>query len=96
MNDYYDKKKIHRDHSNQIYTYVTNYDVGHTGKVDGMLLFAKTQEDVVPDGHNTLADGNVLYFKTLDLNKEFYEISKQLDEFITLSLDKCETNNINK
>jgi 5-methylcytosine-specific restriction enzyme subunit McrC len=85
MNDYYETKKIYSDHANQIGLYVTNYDIGHTGTVDGMLLYAKTQEDVVPDDKDTLIDGNVLYYKTLDLNKEFHEISKQLDGFIKLS-----------
>lgn len=82
MNDYYNKEKIHRDHSNQIFTYVINYDIGHTGTVDGMLLYAKTQEDVVPDGKDTFTDGNVFYYKNLDLNQDFYNIRLQLDSIV--------------
>lgn len=82
MNDYYNKEKIHRDHSNQIFTYVINYDIGHTGTVDGMLLYAKTQEDVVPDGKDTFTDGNVFYYKNLDLNQDFEGIKLQLDNIV--------------
>ncbi len=32
----------------QIYAYVKNKDVNHTGKVSGMLLFAKTDEAITP------------------------------------------------
>ena len=41
----YDKEKIHSGNLYQIYSYIINYDVGHTGKVDGMLLYAKTLDD---------------------------------------------------
>lgn len=82
MNDYHNKEKIHRDHSNQIFTYVINYDIGHTGTVDGMLLYAKTQEDVVPDGKDTFTDGNVFYYKNLDLNQNFEGIRLQLDNIV--------------
>ena len=82
MNDYYNKEKIHRDHSNQIFTYVINYDIGHTGTVDGMLLYAKTLEDVVPDGKDTFTDGNVFYYKNLDLNQDFRNIRLQLDNIV--------------
>ena len=82
MNDYYETKKIHSGHAGQIALYVTNYDVGHTGTVDGMLLYARTQEDVVPDGEDTLTDGNVLYYKNLDLNQNFEGIRHQLDNIV--------------
>ena len=61
-----------------------NKDTNHTGKVDGMLLYAKTQEDVVPDGQVVYNDGNVIYFRTLDLNKKFDEIRAQLDGIVKL------------
>ena len=78
----FDKAKIHSDNLYQIYAYVNNYDKGHTGKVDGMLLYAKTQEEITPDGQMQTADGNVIYFKSLDLCQDFKEISRQLDELI--------------
>lgn len=90
MNDYYNKEKIHREHSNQIFTYVVNYDIGLTGTVDGMLLYAKTQEDIVPDGKDTFTDGNVFYYKNLDLNQDFEGIRLQLDNIVN-SIRKANT-----
>lgn len=55
------------------------------GKVDGMLLYAKTDEDITPNGSMKLADGNTIYFRTLDLNVPFAEIEKQLEAFVSYS-----------
>jgi 5-methylcytosine-specific restriction enzyme subunit McrC len=79
----YDKKTIHSSNLYQIQSYVMNHDVYHTGKVDGMLLYAKTEEDVIPEGQISLKDGNVIYFRTLDLNQDFSKIEEKLDEFVT-------------
>ena len=67
-----------------MHTYVTEYDTEHTGKVDGMLLYAKTQEEIEPDGQMQLKNGNTLYFRTLDLNQEFPMICKRLDNLIEM------------
>lgn len=56
-----------------------NYDKNHTGKVDGMLLYAKTVSDVQPHGEVVTNDGNILKFRVLDLNKDFEEIKSQLE-----------------
>ena len=61
---------------------VTEQDKERTGRVDGMLLYAKTQEDIVPDNHVTKDFGNTLYFRTLDLNQDFQNISQQLDNIV--------------
>ena len=45
-------------------------------------MYAKTQEDVVPDDEDTLIDGNVLYYKNLDLNQDFRNIRLQLDNIV--------------
>lgn len=82
MQKQFDKATIHSNNLYQIHTYVTEYDEYHTGKVDGMLLYAKTQEDIVPDGQLKRKDGNYIYFKTLDLNQDFENIKKQLDGLI--------------
>lgn len=84
MQHQFDKSTIHSSNLYQIYTYVTNYDKGHTGKVDGMLLYAKTQEEFTPDNHMKIADGNTIYFKSLDLCQDFKEICGQLDKFIEM------------
>lgn len=78
------RDKIHSANLYQIYAYVNNYDVGHTGKVNGMLLYAMTQDDPCLDDKRTLRDGNVIYFKTLDLNRDFKEIANQLESILQL------------
>ena len=77
---YYDSHKIKSEHMYQIFTYVKNKDaefgnVPHT--VSGMLLYAKTDEKVLPNGNYRL-DGNKISARTLDLNTDFSVISKQL------------------
>jgi len=79
MQKQFDKSTIHSNNLFQIHTYVTEYDEDHTGKVDGMLLYAKTQEDIVPDGQMKRKDGNYIFFKTLDLNTDFEGIRERLD-----------------
>ena len=72
-----------------------NYDCKLTGMVDGMLLYAKTQEEVVPDGKVNYNTGNTIYVKTLDLNQKFEGIKAQLDK-LTLStiLCKCKQDSV--
>ena len=82
--EHYNKKTVHSHNLYQILAYVTNKDVGHEGNVDGMLLYARTQESVVPDGQMSCADGNRIFFKTLDLNQDFEGIKGQLEEIVRL------------
>ena len=84
MQKQFDKTSIHSQNLFQIHTYVTEYDDEHKGNVDGMLLYAKTQEDIVPNGQFKRKDGNSIYFRTLDLNTDFETIKNQLDSFISL------------
>ena len=82
MQRQYDKSTIHSGNLYQIHTYVTEYDEGHMGNVDGMLLYAKTQEEITPDGQIMFKDGNTIFFRTLDLNTDFDTIRKRLDSFV--------------
>lgn len=82
MQKQYDKSTIHSNNLYQIHTYVTECDEEHKGNVDGMLLYAKTQEDIVPDGQMKRKDGNYIYFRTLDLNEDFQSIKERLDSFV--------------
>lgn len=84
MQKQYDKSTIHSNNLYQIYTYVTECDEEHKGNVDGMLLYAKTQEDIVPDGQMKRKDGNYIYFRTLDLNTGFDAIKERLDSFLLM------------
>ena len=61
---------------------MTQYDKSHQFNVDGMLLYAKTKEDVIDDTQVTLQDGYKLYVRSLDLNTDFDTIKKRLDSFI--------------
>lgn len=82
----FDKATIHSNNLYQIHTYVTNKDKKHKGNVDGMLLYAKTDEEITPNGNMKLRDGNNIYFRTLDLNVSFAEIKEQLEKFTTETL----------
>lgn len=62
----------------QIYTYVKNKDKKNTGNVSGMLLYAKTDENVTPD-NDYIMGGNRISVKTLDLSGPWEEIRVQLN-----------------
>lgn len=67
--------KLHTDNVNQIYVYVDNYRKIHPNEeVQGMVLYAKTDSIVQPYTHTSM-----FVVKTLDLNEDFDEISRQLD-----------------
>ncbi|WP_394234137.1 5-methylcytosine-specific restriction endonuclease system specificity protein McrC [Niallia oryzisoli] len=74
----YDSRTLHSNNLYQIFTYVKNQDVNHTGNVAGMLLYAKTEETITPDC-DFMMSGNKISVKTLDLNLTFNHISAQLD-----------------
>lgn len=76
----FDKSTLRSAHLYQIFAYVRNMDIENTGNVSGLLLYAKTDEEVFPDGKPYVIGGNSIGAKTLDLNQEFSVIAKQLDE----------------
>lgn len=76
----FDKSTLRSAHLYQIFAYVRNMDIENTGNVSGLLLYARTEEDVFPDGKPFVIGGNSIGAKTLDLNQEFSVIAKQLDE----------------
>ena len=73
----YGKATLHSQNVYQIFAYVKNEDAGNTGNVAGMLLYAKTEEEITPD-MDVVLSGNKISAKTLDLNCQFDAISKQL------------------
>ena len=83
MQVYMDKVTIHSNNLYQINSYVLHEDKGHSGNVDGMLLYAKTQEAISLEGQMKLNDGNMIYFQNLDLNHDFGSIKHQLDALIS-------------
>jgi len=76
----YDVHTLHSNNLYQIFTYVKNKvaEVGGEHVVSGMLLYAKTEEEIQPDGVFQMS-GNKISVKTLDLNREFKEIADQLN-----------------
>ena len=74
-------KTLHSNNLYQIFTYVKNLDVSNTGNVSGMLLYAKTDEDILPNNEYRMS-GNKISVKTLDLNCDFNEIVVQLNKIV--------------
>lgn len=79
MQSQYDTYTVHSNNLYQIFTYVKNLDKDNTGNVSGLLLYAKTTDKMQPD-HTYTMGGNIIGVKTLDLNCDFLEIKKQLDD----------------
>ena len=75
----FEKESVRSNHLYQIFTYVKNQDKNNTGDVAGILLYAKTDEDITPDCMFNMG-GNQIGAKTLDLNKEFPLIAAQLNK----------------
>lgn len=78
----YDKSAVISTNLYQIFTYVKNKEAqlaDYDHEVAGMLLYARTDEELVPDNTYKMS-GNTISVKTLDLNADFKEISLQLDK----------------
>ena len=79
MQVHHDSYSVHSANLYQVFTYVKNQEAAQDGPVSGMLLYAKTEEAIVPDFTFGIT-GNQISVKTLDLNKPFALIAKQLDD----------------
>lgn len=77
MQTQYDVHTLHSNNLYQIFTYVKN-KAAAGGEVSGMLLYAKTDEAVLPN-NSYMMSGNKISVKTLDLDCEFSEIATQLN-----------------
>jgi len=82
---YSDKQKLRSQHLYQIFAYVKNKDKESTGNVSGVLLYAKTDEDVSPN-EEYLMSGNKISTCTLDLNTPFENIANQLENILISNL----------
>lgn len=82
----YDVNTLHSGNLYQIFTYVKNLDTDSAGNVSGMLLYAKTDELVLPN-NNYKMGGNAISVKTLDLDCDFSEIRRQLDDIVHSCLE---------
>lgn len=79
MQSQYDIQSIHSGNLYQVFAYVKNLDKDNTGNVAGMLLYAKTQEQITPNNKYSMG-GNTIWVKTLDLNLPFSQIAEQLEK----------------
>jgi len=80
----YDKHTLHSGNMYQIFTYVKNKEVelaDRPHEVSGMLLYAKTDEDIYPENEYRMS-GNKIEVRTLDLDGDFTKIRSQLDEIV--------------
>lgn len=83
MQSNYDKNTVHSGNLYQIFTYVKNMDKNHIGNVQGMLLYAKTDDSLVPK-LDAYFGKNRISVECLDLNKDFDDIKRQLDGYIAV------------
>lgn len=85
----YGTKKLHSDNLYQIFTYVKNKEYELAGKsheVSGMLLYAKTDEELLPYNQYMMS-GNRISVRTLDLDCDFSVIASQLNCIVKEYLD---------
>ena len=82
----FDTHTLHSGNLYQIFTYVKNKEIelaAQPHEVSGMLLYAKTDEAVLPN-NTYLMSGNKISVKTLDLNYDFSEIANQLNRIVEM------------
>lgn len=82
----YDTNTIHSANLYQIYTYVNNMKAHRKGDVAGMLLYARTEEQLHPNNQYEIG-GNLFTVTTLDLNMPFDGIKNQLETIVKNHFD---------
>lgn len=78
-NSRYGNQTIHSHNLYQIYAYVKNKDTRSDKSVSGMLLYANTEGEN-PDV-DYMMDGSKISVKTLDLNCDFPDVQRQLNDY---------------
>ena len=79
--EHHGKHTAHSGNLYQLFTYVKNKQISlpeTAPAVSGMLLYARTDEDVVPNNVYQMS-GNEISVKSLDLRGDFQSIRRQLD-----------------
>ncbi len=82
----FDTHTLHSGNLYQIFTYVKNKEIelaAQPHEVSGMLLYAKTDEAVLPNNSYVMS-GNKISVKTLDLDCDFSEIANQLNKIVEM------------
>lgn len=78
----YDRHTIHSNNLYQVFTYVKNKDAqfgDEPHKVSGLLLYAQTDEAILPNNTYWMS-GNRIAVRTLNLDCNFSEITRQLND----------------
>ena len=79
MSLHFDKISYLSNNLYQIYAYVKNKDVDNTGNVEGVLLYAKTEDDILTEENTFNMGGNNIGIKVLDLNQEWELLKNKLN-----------------
>lgn len=82
----FDTHTLHSGNLYQIFTYVKNKEIelaAQPHEVSGMLLYAKTDEAVLPN-NSYMMSGNKISVKTLDLDCDFSDIANQLNKIVEM------------
>ncbi len=85
----YDVRTLHSGNLYQIFTYVKNKEAelgGTPHEVSGMLLYARTDETVLPNNTYKMS-GNRISVSTLNLDCDFDEIADQLNQIAVEHFD---------
>ncbi len=85
----FDSHTLHSANLYQVFTYVKNkeYELREKEhKVSGMLLYARTDEEVQPNNTYYMS-GNRIDVRTLDLNLQFSDIALQLDNIAKIAFN---------
>ena len=77
----FERASYHSGNMYQILSYVKNKESKTECKVSGILLYAKTNEDITPNQQLSIL-GNHFEVRTLDLNVDFSALKSQLDLII--------------
>ncbi|MGN8857714.1 5-methylcytosine-specific restriction endonuclease system specificity protein McrC [Catenibacterium mitsuokai] len=82
----FDTHTLHSGNLYQIFTYVKNKEIelaAQPHEVSGMLLYAKTDEAVLPN-NSYMMSGNKISVKTLGLDCDFSDIANQLNKIVEM------------
>lgn len=79
------KATLHSGHLYQLLSYVINFARNSGREVSGLLLYAKTNEEVSPDFSASIS-GHRIAAKTLNLDAPWREVQEQLDAVVERSL----------
>lgn len=74
------KESVHQGNIYQLYAYVKNMAGKASGNVSGLLLYAKTEDELQVSGGDTLKGGHFIGATTLDLSKDFSAIKGRLNQ----------------